>query len=565
MALILLLDDDDGFRASAAETLADLGHCVVDYARLPDAVAHLARTVVRLADVAAVADGEGAASAQCDADETVFTASAFAFADRSTSELPEPTLTQPDLALVDLRLGRDSGLDFLRRARALAPDLPCVVLTAFASSDNTIEAMKLGAFDHLTKPIGRGALAGVVARALAARCRDSDQPAADHAGKPPLNEARPPDKNLSGLVGATPAMRDIHKRIGLAAARDISVLVSGETGTGKEVVARLLHRHSARAKAPFIAVNCAAIPAELIESELFGHARGAFSGAHADRAGRLRDADGGTLLLDEIGDMPLAVQAKLLRVLQEREVVPVGGSRAVRIDVRVVAASHHDLPAAVRAGRFREDLYYRVAVFPIHLPPLRERLADLPALAAHLLADLAPGKTLTAAALAALAAHAWPGNVRELKNVLEHATLMAHGARIDAVELALPGTESVSHAEIACSESASEFRRTERLFRREPTLTQGVVGKGVPTSEPRPPLAPTNAAQGDADVRIPWDAPLADALKWLETRMIQRALAAADGNVSEAARRLGISRQQLYRRLETCPVAQHLPDTPADS
>lgn len=427
MALILLLDDDDGFRASLAETLADLGHAVRAERTLAGARAALAES--------------------------------------------------PRLALVDLRLGEENGLDFVRHARAARPELPCVVLTAYASGENTIEAMKLGAFDHLTKPIGRAQLAEVVAAALA------------HT---PATAAPDDDAIEHDLIGGSPAMREVQKRIGLAAASDATVLIGGETGTGKEVVARLLHRHSARANGPFVAVNCAAIPAELIESELFGHVRGAFSGALADRAGRFREADGGTLLLDEVGDMPLALQAKLLRVLQEREVVPVGGQRASRVDVRVIAASHRALADEARAGRFREDLYYRLDVFPIHLPPLRERLADLPALAAHFLRPY--GKRLAEAAQARLARHAWPGNVRELRNALERAALTARGSTIGPDDLAL-----------------------------------GIGPAG--------------------DDAIPWDVPLADAVAWLEARMIRRALDRAGGNVSEAARALGISRQQLYRKL----------------
>ncbi|KAB2318683.1 sigma-54-dependent Fis family transcriptional regulator [Betaproteobacteria bacterium SCN1] len=427
MALILLLDDDDGFRASLAETLTDLGHAVRAEATLAGARAALADT--------------------------------------------------PQLALIDLRLGAENGLDFVRHARTVHPDLPCVVLTAYASGDNTIEAMKLGAFDHLTKPIGRAQLADVVAAALARTPADA---LPDDAAAEP------------GLIGTSPAMREVQKRIGLAAASDTTVLIGGETGTGKEVVARLLHRHSARANGPFVAVNCAAIPADLIESELFGHVRGAFSGAHADRAGRFREAGGGTLLLDEVGDMPLALQAKLLRVLQEREVVPVGAGRAYPVDVRVIAASHRALADEARAGRFREDLYYRLDVFPIHLPPLRERAADLPTLAAHFLRPY--GKRPAQAALDRLARHAWPGNVRELRNVLERAALTARGSTIGPDDLALGG------------------------------------GSG-------------------GDEAVPWDAPLTEAVAWLETRMIRRALDRAGGNVSEAARALGISRQQLYRKL----------------
>ena len=314
-------------------------------------------------------------------------------------------------------------------------------------------------------------------------------------------------------------MREVHKRIGLAAASTQPVLVLGETGTGKEMVARALHRHSARAGGPFVAINCSAIPKDLLESELFGHVRGAFTGAAADRPGCFRAADGGVLLLDEIGDMDAAVQAKILRVLQEGEVTPLGGHKPVRVDVRVVAATHRDLAAAVQAGRFREDLFYRLDVLSIRLPPLRERLADILPMAEHFLRSAAdsrqaspaqPAKVLTAPAAQWLLRQPWPGNVRELRNLM---------ARCDA------------------------------LVRHRAVGVEDLLEISHPNA---PAAAPARAEDGGPTTGLPadWlDAELPAAIERLERAMIVQALAQSAGNRTEAARRLGIHRQLLYRKM----------------
>jgi len=305
------------------------------------------------------------------------------------------------------------------------------------------------------------------------------------------------------LVGASAAMRDIQKAIGKLADSDATVLLLGETGTGKEVVARAIHLHGRRAKAPFVPVNCAAIPAELLESLLFGHVRGAFTGAVADRAGSFRDAQGGTLFLDEIGDMDLAMQAKLLRALQERVVTPVGG-RPVPIDVRVIAATHRDLHQAVRDGRFREDLYYRLGVVPLNLPPLRERLADIIPLAEHFLALSAAGsppKRLSAGAAATLLAHPWPGNVRELLNAM---------------------------------------KRVSTLISRQGIATEDLAFLSAPAYGPNLPGDPTDWLAGK----------LPDVIERVERELIRRALEKTAGNRALAAEQLGIRRQLLYQKLE---------------
>ena len=387
-----------------------------------------------------------------------------------------------DAVLLDLRMPGMDGMALLRRIRALPSPPPVAIITAVPTGENTIEAMRLGAVDHLAKPVGRDALAALLTRMLPA----ATAPAA------------PSDPTREGdLIGSSAAMREVQKSIGLLADSDATVLLLGETGTGKEVVARAIHRHGSRAAAPFVPVNCAAIPTELLESLLFGHVRGAFTGAIADRAGSFREAQRGTLFLDEIGDMDLAMQAKLLRVLQERVVTPVGG-KPVPIDVRVVAATHRDLSQAVRAGTFREDLYYRIGVVPVALPPLRDRLADIVPLAEHYLALSGTGRRLGADAAARLLAPPWPGNVRELVNAMKRAATLARHPVLGAADLDF------------LSSSAAE------------------------------PAGATDWLTGT----------LPDAVARLETELIRRALAAAQGNRAKAAEQLGIRRQLLYDKLE---------------
>ncbi|RZM03596.1 MAG: sigma-54-dependent Fis family transcriptional regulator [Variovorax sp.] len=450
MARILIVDDDDAFRETLAETLQSLGHDTAE------------------------ADGgaEGIATAQRQRFDAIF---------------------------LDHRMPGMDGLQTLEAMRArLARLPPVVVLTAYASGGNTIDAMRLGAFDHLAKPVSRETIVEVLRRAL-----HTEAPAV--AAPTP----GPQDRDADELVGPSDAMREVHKRIGLAAASTAPVLVLGETGTGKEMVARALHRHSARADAPFVAVNCAAIPKELLESELFGHVRGAFTGATGDRPGCFRSADGGVLLLDEIGDMAPGVQAKILRVLQEGEVTPLGSHRTVRVDVRVVAATHRDLAAAVRDGSFREDLFYRLNVLSMRVPPLRDRLADIIPLAEHFLRlaaarDGAGGvaKALSSAAAQLLVRHAWPGNVRELRNLMERCHALVRHRVIGAADLA---------ADMAASD-----------------VPEG-SGDGLPAD---------------------WYAgELPAAVERLERLMITHAIDRAQGNRAEAARQLGIHRQLLYRKM----------------
>ncbi len=329
--------------------------------------------------------------------------------------------SSPAAMLFDLGDAEQSGLEVLREARELAPHLPVIVLARSGKAAVAIEAAQHGAFDYLLKPPDPARLERVVRHAL--QINPPPEPA------PPAPDGAP---GQDEFVGRCPAMQEIYTAIGRVAAQDINVLILGESGTGKELVARAIHRHSRRTGRPFQGINCAAIPESLLESELFGHEKGAFTGADRQRKGKFEQADGGTLFLDEIGDMTPLTQAKILRVLQERQLERVGGNEAVRADVRLIAATNRSLDHLVATGQFRADLYYRLCTFGIALPPLRDRLDDLPLLVDHFLRLFGPepGKDVRhveAAALAALRAHPWPGNLRELQSVLKQALLRSTG------------------------------------------------------------------------------------------------------------------------------------------
>ncbi len=327
------------------------------------------------------------------------------------------------VAFLDVRMPGPSGLELLDRVRSLGRDTAVVVITAQNTLENAVEAMKRGALDYLVKPFAVAAIPALVEKALRARALEREV-------RSLRREVGREEASRERLVGRSEAMLEVFKTIGRVAGRDVSVLITGESGTGKELVARAIHAASARAESPFVAVNAAAIPRELLESELFGHERGAFTGATESRLGRFREATGGTLFLDEIGDMPPELQAKLLRVLQSGEVSAVGGRRAEHVDVRILAATHRNLDAEVEAGRFREDLIYRLRVVPIHIPPLRERPEDVPVLAEHFVARYAEElgtdpRFLSEAALERLRRHHWPGNVRELENAIKRALVIS--------------------------------------------------------------------------------------------------------------------------------------------
>jgi two-component system nitrogen regulation response regulator GlnG len=331
----------------------------------------------------------------------------------------------PGVILLDLRLPDQSGLDAFQQLREVDARIPVVFITLAKSADSAIEAMKQGAYDYLFKPLDLHQLKRIVSEALEVS-RRMREPAV-------LAEAAPAPDVEGAIVGSCPAMREVYKAIGRVAGQNVPVLITGESGTGKELVARALYQHGARAKAPFLALNCAAIPEQLLESELFGHEKGSFTGADRRRIGKFEQCNGGTLFLDEVGDMPLALQAKMLRLLQEQSFERVGGNETVRTNVRLIAATHRDLKTWSEQGKFRPDLYYRLGVFTIHLPPLRERGEDLPLLVRHYLRRFSRelGREVQEAAsetLERLRASTWPGNIRELQSVLKQALLRASGA-----------------------------------------------------------------------------------------------------------------------------------------
>jgi len=346
-----------------------------------------------------------------------------------------------DVVLTDLRMPDVDGMDVLRAARETQRGVPVILFTAFGSIETAIQAMRQGAYDYVTKPFSLEEITLLVGRALEDRRLRAENIS--------LRQELESRYRFENLLGKSPAMQSVFALIRQAAPGDASILIGGESGTGKELVAKALHYNSPRSERPFVPVNCAAIPANLLESELFGHVKGAFTGAMKARRGLFREAEGGTLFLDEIGDLAPELQAKLLRVIEDRAVRPVGSDEAVPLDLRLMAATNKDLPARIREGSFREDLYYRLAVIPIQLPPLRERREDIPLLAEHFLrrAEAASGRAIrgfTPEAMAALLRHPWPGNVRELENAVERAATLAASDQIPPEALLLDASAAPS-------------------------------------------------------------------------------------------------------------------------
>jgi DNA-binding NtrC family response regulator len=334
----------------------------------------------------------------------------------------------PALVITDLKMPGISGFQLLAAVKEQSPETLVIVITAFGAIETAVEAMKLGAYDYITKPFNRDALKLVVRKAVEHRGLSQE----NRRLKAELTE-RADFHNIIGISRGVAKVLDVVRKV---ADSDATVLITGESGTGKELVAKALHVASSRRSAPFVAINCAAIPRDLLESELFGHLKGAFTGAVRDKPGKFQQADGGTLFLDEVGELPVELQPKLLRALQEREVEPVGGSVLQKLDVRLVAATNSDLEESIVAGTFREDLYYRLAVIPLHLPPLRERREDIPLLLRHFTVKHGGvGVTFAAEALAVLQAYAWPGNIRELENMVERLLLMRNGDIIHVEDL----------------------------------------------------------------------------------------------------------------------------------
>ncbi|MBI5525647.1 MAG: sigma-54-dependent Fis family transcriptional regulator [Deltaproteobacteria bacterium] len=401
-----------------------------------------------------------------------------------------------DVAVIDLRMPGADGLSVLREMRRLGRDTDAVVITAYGTIDAAVEAMKLGARDFLTKPFETAALVGLIDRYAKVRAASRDDSRIERMTRQGI---------CCGMVGVSRAMGLVFNFIDTVADTDATVLVRGETGTGKELVAEAIHARSPRRDRPLIKVNCAAIPGNLIESELFGHERGAFTGADRKKVGKFEAAQGGTLFLDEVDEMPIEAQAKVLRAIQEREIERLGSVETIRVDARIVAATKRDLHTTAAEGRFREDLFYRLNVLPLALPPLRERHGDVTVLAAHFLAAAAgrmhrPARAFSKEAAAALDRHDYPGNVRELKNVVERAVALCPG---DTVETAHLGDEF------------------------------------LPPEQPLPPAAEPGT--------------LADAVRDAEMQRIEEALKTAGGSRSRAAGILGISRKTLWEKLKKRP------------
>jgi DNA-binding NtrC family response regulator len=410
-----------------------------------------------------------------------------------------------DVVVSDLVMPRIGGLELLREVRARHPDVPVIMITAHGTVDTAVEAMKAGAFDYIAKPFEQEELKKVIAKA--SRARELEQVHV-HPGE----GERPP------LVGQSPAMRSVYELIAKVADSPSTVLITGESGTGKELVAQALHRGSARRDQPLIKVNCAAIPKDLVESELFGYEKGAFTGAVGSKPGRFELADGGTLFLDEIGEIPVEMQVKLLRALQESEFERVGGIKTLQVDVRLIAATNRDLKALIAEGRFREDLYYRLAVVPVALPPLRERKEDIPALVQHFIEkyDRRLGKRVERAddeALEVLMRYAWPGNIRELENLMERSVLFADGPVIGADALPDGLRERPAGAPV-------------------PIAAVGPLGAIA---------SPTGASMKEI---------VRQAQAELERELIARALEETGGNVTRAAKRLQISRKSLQVKMK---------------
>ena len=428
-----------------------------------------------------------------------------------------------DLVITDVVMPDENGLDLIPRIKRVRPELRVVVMSAQSTLMTAVKAAQRGAFEYLPKPFDLKELLAVVGRALAAPTDPADAP-------PP--EVRDSEERLP-LIGRSVAMQEIYRSIARLTTTDLTVMVNGESGTGKELVARALHDYGRRRTGPFVAINMAAIPRELIESELFGHERGSFTGAMNRAQGRFEQAAGGTLFLDEIGDMPAEAQTRLLRVLQEGEFTTVGGRQSIRANARIVAATHRDLRQAIRAGQFREDLFYRLNVVPIRLPPLRERLEDIPVLARHFLdkaraAGLA-GKSMDQSALDRLRQHRWPGNVRELENLMRRLAALYPQEVING---------DVIHAELAESGGSADLPLAEGT----PEPLALAVERHI-----RSFLA---ASRDGLPMRDIYDQVIAE----VERPLIQMTLSATRGNQIKAAAMLGLNRNTLRKKIRDLDI-----------
>lgn len=472
------------------------------------------------------------------------------------------------LVISDMRLPDGSGMALIHWLENQQRAERVIVITAYGSAENAVEALKAGAFDYLTKPVDLAQFRGVVAAALGRQLTGSAAAATGAVGSRggAVSAAGASSAPLRRLVGASPGMRQVRSLVEKVARSMAPVLVAGESGTGKELVARAIHEVSARAGQPFIAVNCGAIPEHLLESEFFGYRKGAFTGANEDRGGFFQAANGGTLFLDEIGDLPLSMQSKLLRVIQERAVRPVGAVQELPLNVRIVSATHKDLAAEVAAGRFRQDLYYRLNVIRVEVPPLRDRLDDLGAICDDLLQRIAadagvshsPG--LSSHARERLARYAFPGNVRELENLLNRALALSSGDVIDAEDLGLP--------DLALEEVAPD---SPFLVSAEPALRELVALSAASLPEPvqdglASPELPETAAVSGVPTLSPPPLPrdLAAHLDDVERVILRRALEQQGFNRTAAGAMLGLSLRQMRYRMARLGITEAQAHTDSD-
>lgn len=437
-----------------------------------------------------------------------------------------------DCVVLDLVMPDLDGLGVLARLRDSGMDVPVIVQTAHGGIDNVVSAMRAGANDFVVKPVSAERLQVSLHNALAARALAGELRR--------LKRRREGTLSIDDVITRSQAMQPVLRATEKAASSAIPVLIAGESGVGKELIARAIHGSSVRRARTFVAVNCGAMPETLVESILFGHEKGAFTGATERHTGKFIEADGGTLFLDEVGELPLATQVKLLRALQEGEVEPVGGRKSVKIDVRIISATNRDLIADVKAGRFREDLFYRLHVFPISIPPLRRRPEDIPELARHFLTRAAAEehkrvRGLTDQAMALLRSFDWPGNVRQLENAIFRAVVLADGEEIGIAEF----PQMCTHAPEAASE---ELHRTPLI---EPSPTVAPHEHVAPT--PTTPVGTLALFDARGEVRP---------LEEIESDVIQFAIRHYRGQMSEVARRLKIGRSTLYRKLETLGLAR---------
>ncbi len=473
--------------------------------------------------------------------------------DAALALLAEPDGAHIDCVILDLVMPNLDGLGVLARLRQSANNVPVIVQTAHGGIDNVVSAMRAGAIDFVVKPVGVERLQVSLRNALNTSALEGELQRIKHSRSGTLG--------FDDIITKSPSMQAVLRMAEKAATSTIPVLIAGESGVGKELIARAIHGTSERRAKPFVAVNCGAMPENLVESILFGHEKGSFTGATERHTGKFVEASGGTLFLDEVGELPPAAQVKLLRAIQEGEVESVGGRKPVKVDVRIVSATNRDLIADVKAGRFREDLFYRLHVFPITVPPLRDRLSDIPALARHFLARFGAeeGKRirlLSPEALQALSTFRWPGNIRQLENTLFRAVVLAEGdtiglAEIPQIEAQLSAQASGTDAMEPVQPLVPDFNQTELLA---PLQIEPVV---YPTSVPAATAADT--------------LPLLDAggevrpLEELETEVIKYAITRYRGQMSEVARRLRIGRSTLYRKLEALGLNTERDETHSDS